>query len=96
MRYLVQADQLHELTSLSNPDNGQRADLLAALRLGFYGVPILPEELTPESIPAGVVFVLRKDPRLELVMPSDSWEGALELVHDDSAMRVALRAGGGR
>lgn len=73
VHYLVQADQLHELTALSNPTNGQRQALLVALRQGFYGTPVFPEELDPRTVPAGTIFMLRDDPRLPLVMPPERW-----------------------
>lgn len=95
VRYLVQADQLHELSALSNPDNGQRQALLAALRQDFYGTPVLPDELEPEAVPLGAVFLLRDDPRLELVMPSERWDSALRVVHPGLGMRVALRTAAG-
>ncbi|MEX1364131.1 MAG: hypothetical protein AB1Z98_13470 [Nannocystaceae bacterium] len=94
VHYLVQADQLYELTTLSNPDNGQRAALLAALREGFYGIPVLPDELDPASVPAGAVFVLREDARLSLVMPPERWDPWLRVVHPGVGLRVAVRTEG--
>jgi hypothetical protein len=90
VRYLVQADQLHELTALSNPANGQRQALLAALRQGFYGTPVLPEELVPAAVPADAIFVLRDDPRLPLVMPPERWSPWLRIVHADPGMTIAV------
>ncbi|MCX4241959.1 hypothetical protein [Paraliomyxa miuraensis] len=95
VHYLVQADQLHELTSLSNPNNGQRQALLQALRLGFYGAPVMPDELTPSAVPAGAVFVLREDSRLALVMPPELWDPLLEVVYPGGGMTIALRREGG-
>lgn len=91
VRYLVQADQLHELTSLANPEHGQRQALVAALRQGFYGTPVLPDELAPETVPQGAIFVLRDDPRLVLVMPAESWSPWLEVVHAGVATTIAVR-----
>lgn len=91
VRYLVQADQLHELTTLANPENGQRAALLEALRQGFYGTPVLPEELDPAELPPGVVFVLRQDARLDLVMPPERWAPLLTVVHPGAGVRIAVR-----
>lgn len=91
VRYLVQADQLHELTSLANPTHGQRRALVAALRQGFYGTPVLPDELAPETVPQGSIFVLRDDPRLVLVMPAEAWSPWLEVVHADVATTIAVR-----
>lgn len=91
VRYLVQADQLHELTALANPANGQRQALLAALREGFYGTPVLPDELDPETVPADAVFVLRDDPRLELVMPPERWDPWLRVVKPGAGTKIAVR-----
>ncbi len=91
VRYLVQADQLHELTTLSNPDNGQRAAILSALRQGFYGVPVFPDELSPEAVPEGAVFVLRDDPRLAQVMPQQRWAPWLWVRHADVGVTIAQR-----
>ncbi len=92
VRYLVQADQLHELTALANPHNGQRPALLHALREGFYGTPVLPDELSPAAVPAGSIFVLRDDPRLALVMPAELWSPWLEPVHADVGTTLVVRA----
>ncbi|MCA9704586.1 MAG: hypothetical protein KDK70_01915 [Myxococcales bacterium] len=91
VRYLVQADQLHELSSLSNPASGQRQALLQALRGGFYGTPVFPDELVPERVAPGAVFVLRDDPRLSLVMPPQSWAGLVRVVHPGLGMTIAVR-----
>lgn len=96
VRYLVQADQLHELSTLANPGNGQRQALLDALRQGFYGVPVFPGELRPDALPPGVVFVLRDDARLPLVLPPERWAGWLRDVHPGVELRIAvLREGKG-
>ncbi|MCB9714775.1 MAG: hypothetical protein H6712_12990 [Myxococcales bacterium] len=91
VRYLVQADQLHELTTLANPDNGQREALLAALRIGFYGTPVLPDELTPQAVPPGAVLVLRQDQRLSMVMPPERWAPWLTMVHPGVELEIAVR-----
>jgi len=92
VHYLVQADQLHELTSLTNPANGQRQALLDALHQGFYGVPVLPEALDPAQVPADAVFVLREDPRLDLVMPPATWSSRLQVVHPGVGITIAVLA----
>jgi len=91
VHYLVQADQLHELTSLANPENGQRQALVDALRQGFYGTPVLPDELAPETVPADSIFVLRDDPRLVLVMPAERWSPWLQVVHPGATTTIAVR-----
>jgi hypothetical protein len=92
VRYLVQADQLHELTALANPGNGQRQALLDALRQGFYGTPVLPDELDPKTVPADSIFVLREDPRLPLVMPPERWAPWLRIVHTSAGATIAVLA----
>lgn len=80
VHYLVQADQVHELTSLTNPANGQRERIFAALSEGMYGRPIFPDALRPDAIPSDALFVLSKDPRLALVLTPDPWDDALTAV----------------
>lgn len=89
--YLVQADQLHELTALSNPTNGQRQALLAAVEQGFYGTPVMPDALVPSAMPPGAVLVLRDDPRLPLVMPPERWSPWLDVVHGSAGATIAVR-----
>ncbi|MCH9683563.1 MAG: hypothetical protein K0V04_19145 [Deltaproteobacteria bacterium] len=91
VRYMVQADQLYELTTLSNPANGQRARLLSALGEGFHGRPVFPDALSPETIPPDAVFVLTEDPRLALVMPPARWSSVLRVVHRGRGMTIAVR-----
>jgi hypothetical protein len=88
--YLVQADQLYELTALANPHNGQRSALLAALEQGFYGTPVLPDALDPTTVPAGAIFVLREDARLSMVMPPERWSPWLRVVHADMGSTIAV------
>ncbi|MEM6991354.1 MAG: hypothetical protein AAF721_12670 [Myxococcota bacterium] len=94
--YLVQADQVHELTALTNPANGQRERIFAALSRGLYGVPILPDALSPEALPAGALIAVTPDPRLDLVMPPETWRPALSVVSRSPRVMVAERREGGR
>ncbi|MFO0631601.1 MAG: hypothetical protein U0168_01985 [Nannocystaceae bacterium] len=95
VHYLVQADQLHELVALSNPDNGQRARLLAAMAREFYGTPLLPDALDPEALPDDAVFVLVDDARLSLVMPPERWGRGAGAAQHSARVRIAeLRARG--
>jgi hypothetical protein len=94
VRYLVQADQLHEITVLSNPDNGQRAALREQLRRGFYGEPIFPDELRRADVPRGALFALTNDPRLALVLPPERWR--LEVLHRGYAATIARLPAEGR
>jgi hypothetical protein len=90
VRYLVQADQLYELESLSNPHNGQRQALLDALRQGFYGTPVLPDALDPAAVSADAIFALREDSRLALVMPPAVWTPRLQVVHSGVGTTIAV------
>ncbi|MBX7080142.1 MAG: hypothetical protein K1X88_13180 [Nannocystaceae bacterium] len=97
VHYLVQADQLHELVALSNPDNGQRQRLLAALQRDFYGTPVFPDALAPEQLPDDAVLVLVDDARLSLVMPPERWDDALVVRSGSARLRIAeLRSRGRR
>ena len=68
---LVSPDALHELTLMTNPDNGQRAALTRALRVSMSGRPVLPGELDPRAVAPGTVFVLMDEPRLDLLVPPE-------------------------
>lgn len=87
--YLVQADQDHELTRLTDPHNGQRAAIRDALRRGFYGTPVFPDELDPARVPEDALFVLTRDPRLSLVMPDEVWSERLKVLHPGRGAIVA-------
>lgn len=89
VHYLVQADQIYELTRLSDPDNGQRDALLARLRDGFGSPALLPGDLKPQDA-AGALFVLVDDPRLSLVLPNDRWEPWLDTVYASERVRIAF------
>jgi hypothetical protein len=88
VHYLVQADQLHELVALSNPE-WQRERMLAAIAGEFYGIPVLPDALTPAKLPDDALFVLVDDPRLELVLPAERWDPRLELLVASLRVRIA-------
>jgi hypothetical protein len=99
VHYIVQADQRYELDRLANPDNGQRKALWSALEEGFYGTPVSPQALRPESLPTDVIFALRRDDRLEMVFPLEGWAPRLAIHHAGPRTIVAeLRAApeGGR
>ena len=89
VHYLVQADQVHELRALTNPANGQRERIFAALQAGMYGHPIFPQRLRPDTLPEDALLVLSKDPRLALVMPPDAWADALVTVSRGARVRVS-------
>ena len=89
VHYIVQADQLHELVALANPEWGQRERLFATIREEFYGVPVLPDGLTPGKLPHDALLVLVDDPRLELVLPAARWDPWLELQVASLRVRIA-------
>jgi hypothetical protein len=93
VRFLVGADQLYEIEQLSNPDNGQRHDLLLALTRTFYGEPVMREELTPAKVPQGALFVLAKDRRLELILPGELWDARLRPLEQAERYVIAEHAG---
>ena len=86
VHFIVQADQRFELDRLANPDNGQRDALWAALRHGFYGVPVDPD---PTTVEPGSIFALRKDERLDLALPPDVWDAHLTVLHPGYGTVVA-------
>jgi hypothetical protein len=93
VHYIVQADQLHEIVTLTNATNGQRERVLAAMSRRMYGVPVFADAFTPQDLPADAVLVLVEDPRLELVMPPDVWAKALVVHSTSERVRIAeLRA----
>lgn len=87
--FLVQADQDHELHELTNPNNGQREAIRAALEQGMYGTPVFPDALEPEAIAEGALFVLTRDPRLAQVMPEAVWADRLHVLHPGRGAFVA-------
>ncbi|MBL4683650.1 MAG: hypothetical protein JKY37_03595, partial [Nannocystaceae bacterium] len=92
--YLVQADQVHELTMLTNPANGQRERVFAALAQGLYGTPIFPDALSPGRLPPRALLALTADPRLALVMPPELWRDALSVVSHSPRVTISERKKG--
>jgi hypothetical protein len=91
VHYIVQADQLHEIVTLTNPSWGQREAVLQSLGRGFYGIPAFADTFTPEGIPADAVLVLVDDPRLALVMPSELWDPVLRVHTASATLRILER-----
>lgn len=89
VHYIVQADQLHEIVTLTNPNNGQRERVLAAMSRQMYGIPVLADAFVPDDLPADAVLVLVEDPRLELVMPAEVWSKALVVHSSSERVRIA-------
>jgi len=89
VHYIVQADQLHEIVTLTNPNNGQRERVLAAMSQQMYGIPMLADAFVPGDLPADAVLVLVEDPRLELVMPAQVWSKALVVHSSSERVRIA-------
>jgi len=90
VRYLVQADQLHEIRSLTNGEVGQTERILDLLDDHFYGRPLLPDDLDAEALPDRTAFVLREDERLEAVLPPEAWEPRLRDLDVGRSHRVAV------
>lgn len=89
VRYIVQTDQLHEILTLTNPGNGQRARVIEALRGGFFGEPVFPDAMQPDQLPDDALLVLLDDPRLSSVMPPPLWAPALRILSQSPTMRIA-------
>jgi hypothetical protein len=64
VRCLIQTDNAYELRELTNPENGQRARILALARWRFYGEGVLADEFAAAPGPPGALVVLARDPRL--------------------------------
>jgi hypothetical protein len=89
VHYIVQTDQLHEIVTLTNPTNGQRARVLAALERGFFGTPVFPGAMVPEQLPVDALLLLQDDPRLSAVLPPATWEPALRILSQSPTLRIA-------
>lgn len=93
VRFMVGVDQYYDLIQMSNEGNGQRQALRRLARGWFYGRGVPPGELSPETMPAGAVFVLRDDQRLPLLMRPEIWDGKVRTVFEGErfkVLRVAL------
>ncbi len=74
MRFLVGVDQYFDIVMMSNPANGQRAALERVSAQSFNGTrAVLPPALVPGAIPEGAWVAVRRDARLEMLLPSATW-----------------------
>ena len=81
----MNADQAFDLQELLDGENGQRAAIVRAVRADLNGVPaLLPDDLDPATLRVGTLFVLRRDPRADLLLPRNKWGEHLETVADES------------
>lgn len=94
VRYMLAADQRFELTTLSNPDNGQREAVLAAVPRALMGEVVGPADLSPERTPEGALFVLIDDARTALIMPEETWRPRLRVLHRGPRFTIAALAPG--
>jgi hypothetical protein len=80
VRFIAAPDLLWEIDGLSNADNGQRDALRRLARTELFGMTALSDEITPDSIPPGSLFVLYDDPRLALTLPPAVWASRLQRI----------------
>lgn len=87
VRYLVQADQEHEIAALTNARVGQRDAVWRGLESRLYGRPIRAEAL--DELPAGALFVLTDDARLSRVLEASTWGARLATRAEGRRWRIA-------
>lgn len=73
VRFMIGVDQHHDLALMTNAANGQRETLLGLMTTDLYGHGVAPGVLNPASLPDGTLFMLRRDRRITLLMPSRTW-----------------------
>ena len=88
VRFIAAPDLLWEIDGLSNPDNGQRDALRRLVRTELYGRSVLSDEITPDSIPPGSLFVLYDDPRLAPTLPRAAWAGRLQRIGASDSVTI--------
>src|SRR5262249_4301693 len=89
VRFIVAPDIKWELIGLSNPDNGQRDDILRVANTELFGRSAFFDDLSPDSIPQRSFFVLRRDPRLSLSLPESTWANRLQEVAAGEEFTIA-------
>ncbi len=90
VRFMVGTDMNEEMTAQTNPRNGQREAVLAALPRATFGDAILPAELQPEKVPIGTVIATFDDPRNELLLPPAIWTPRLRVVSHEGGLLLAV------
>jgi hypothetical protein len=88
-KFIVGPDMVWELTELTNPANGQSDRIMRLAATRCYGDSVMWDAISPDTISAPSVFVLRHDPRLPLILPDRVWAGRLEQVVDTDSFTIA-------
>lgn len=89
IEHIVNRDIEGELRTLANSENGQYETIQAQLQDNFYGRPLPADSLRPELMTGDVVFVLRREDRLERVMPEEVWGPWLTTVVERDGLWIA-------
>jgi hypothetical protein len=85
---MMGVDQYYDVVEMSDAANGQRAALRRMVLRDFYGHGVTPDDLRPESVPAGAIFALRRDSRLPMLLPEATWQRQLELLEEGARYRI--------
>lgn len=90
IRFMIGVDQAFDMEKLTSAQSGEGSVVQNTMTAGkFNGAQaVLPNQVVPDRIDDGALFVFRHDRRLELLMPPDVWEPhLLDLYNED--FRVA-------
>jgi hypothetical protein len=86
--FVAGVNMSHELSYLTNGNNGQRERLEHLAATDLYGktivAPVMPDDLT-----AGALLVMRVESRLPLLFPDEVWGPRLEVIADSQQYRIA-------
>jgi hypothetical protein len=76
VRFLLGVDLAYDIENMTSTHSNQRSKLPEVLAAGnFNGARgILPQDLSIDTIPEGALFVFRRDGRLALLMPPQTWD----------------------
>lgn len=96
VRFLLGVDLAWDIENMTSVVSGQREKLPAVLAAGnFNGARgVLPQDLTPQTVADGSLFVFRRDGRLELLMPPQIWSRHLVSIVDDEFRILRFRRDG--
>lgn len=85
IRFLIGLEHAYDMENMMSTESGQRGKLVAMMEAAkFNGARgILPEQLSPELVPDGSLFVFRHDSRLAQLMLPEVWDAYLEEIYND-------------
>jgi hypothetical protein len=89
VKFIVAPDHSFEMETLTNHANGQREAIFSTIPAALFGSVAFRDEMKPELVAAGSLFVLEDDERTKLVLPPATWEPRLRTVHTGQRFRVA-------